>query len=165
MVPKVPPTPSKAYLANNLSGGEQMSDKFEIDHRLAANIHFADWELSTVFLANDSRFPWLILVPRRGGVRELHDLAADDQQTLMTEMMRASKTLVRAFQPDKVNIGALGHMVPQLHIHVLGRRQDDPLWPDPVWGPGEREPHKKEPYTAEQRDKALQDLATALSRD
>lgn len=141
-----------------------MTEAFEIDHRLAANIHFADWELSTVFIADDSRFPWLILVPRRGGVREIHDLATADQQSLMSEMMRASKAITRAFQPDKINIGALGHMVPQLHIHVIGRRQDDPVWPDPVWGVGEREPHQREPYTSVERGRAAEALEAALRR-
>lgn len=141
-----------------------MTFEFDFDPRLAANIHFVDWELSTVFLVDDSRFPWLVLVPRRGGIREIHDLANDDQTTLMTEITRASKTLTRAFQPDKINIGAIGNMVPQLHIHVLGRRDGDPLWPDPVWGPGEREPHAKQPYTGQAKTDALGALEKALKR-
>lgn len=141
-----------------------MAKDFDFDSRLDANIHFADWKLSTVFISDDSRFPWLILVPRRSGVREIHDLADQDQQTLMSEMMLASKAIVRAFQPDKINIGALGNVVEQLHIHVLGRRQDDPLWPDPVWGPGEREPHHREPYTAEERSRVVKSLDKALQR-
>ncbi|MDA0239338.1 MAG: HIT family protein [Proteobacteria bacterium] len=141
-----------------------MTSEFEFDSRLAANIHFADWDLSTVFLVDDSRFPWLVLVPRRGGIREIHDLSNEDQTTLMAEITRASKTLTRAFQPEKINIGAIGNMVPQLHIHVLGRREGDPLWPDPVWGPGEREPHVKQPYSDPEKAKTIAALEAALNR-
>lgn len=141
-----------------------MTAEFDFDPRLAANIRFQDWELSTVFLRDDRRFPWLILVPRRGNVREIHDLAPADQIILMNETTRASKTILRAFQPDKINIGAIGHVVAQLHIHVLGRREDDALWPDPVWGPGERAPHKPEPYSEAGKASVIDELEKALAR-
>ena len=102
---------------------------------LAADTAFiADWPLCRVLLMNDARYPWLILVPRRTGAVEIMDLAAADRSVLMEEITHASG-IVRSL-PDviKLNIGALGNVVPQLHVHVLGRRIGDPAGPGPVWG-------------------------------
>jgi diadenosine tetraphosphate (Ap4A) HIT family hydrolase len=104
----------------------------------------AEWELSSVRLMNDARFPWLVLVPRRPEVREIHDLAVADRATLMEEIARASAALAVAFRPDKVNVGALGNLVPQLHVHVVGRRVGDPVWPGPVWGKGTPEAYAED---------------------
>lgn len=95
--------------------------------------------LCRVLLMNDRRFPWLILVPERGerdSVRELYELSASDRADLIEEIARASEVLKRLFQPDKLNVGALGNIVPQLHIHVVARSATDPAWPGPVWGSG-----------------------------
>ena len=95
--------------------------------------------LSRVLLMNDRRFPWLILVPERGerdSVREIHELPAADRAELIEEIAQASEVLKRLFQPDKLNVGALGNIVPQLHIHVVARTAADPAWPGPVWGSG-----------------------------
>jgi diadenosine tetraphosphate (Ap4A) HIT family hydrolase len=97
-------------------------------------LKLADWPLCRVFVYNDSRFPWGLLVPRRAGVVEICDLGAGDQAQLMEEIDRLSK-LVRALPGvEKLNVGALGNMVPQLHVHVIGRHKGDPAWPGPVWG-------------------------------
>jgi diadenosine tetraphosphate (Ap4A) HIT family hydrolase len=94
--------------------------------------------LSRVLLMNDARFPWLILVPQsadmREGVREIHKLSRADQAQLMTEAMQASEILEKLFVPDKINVGALGNLVPQLHVHVIARFKTDAAWPGPVWG-------------------------------
>ena len=87
----------------------------------------------------DARYPWVVLVPRVGGARELEDLSVADRAVLMKEIVLAG-TAVRAVAAelglvvDKLNVGALGNVTPQLHIHVLGRRLGDPAWPGPVWG-------------------------------
>lgn len=104
------------------------------------------WSLCEVRLQDDARFPWLILIPRLTGLRELEDLTAPDRAAMMDEIVRAGH-LVRtlgeaADRPvQKLNVGAIGNVTEQLHVHVVGRRHDDGLWPDPVWGRGAALPH------------------------
>ena len=111
-----------------------MSD-FTVHPVIAGLTHqLADWPLCRVFLYNDSRYHWGLLVPRRPGVVEIADLTAEDQAQLMKEIVKLSG-LVRALPGvEKLNVGALGNMVPQLHVHVIGRFKGDPAWPGPVWG-------------------------------
>jgi diadenosine tetraphosphate (Ap4A) HIT family hydrolase len=82
---------------------------------------------------NDADFPWLILVPRRAGVSEIIELGPE-QATLMDELSLVSHALKQETRCDKLNVAAIGNLVPQLHIHVVARRVGDPLWPKPVWG-------------------------------
>ena len=105
-------------------------------------------KLCRVLLMNDSRYPWLILVPERPGVSEIHELEAEDRALLMEEIVRASGALETLFGPDKINIGALGNIVPQLHVHVIARNRDDPAWPGPVWGHSAPVPYGEEELTA-----------------
>src|SRR5215469_1720110 len=108
---------------------------FTLDPRLAADTAFvSDWPLSRVLLMNDARYPWLVLVPRRAGAVEIVDLSASDRALLIEEIARASEILRRLPGVSKLNVGALGNLVPQLHVHVLGRHSGDPAWPGPVWG-------------------------------
>ncbi len=119
-----------------------------------------DWDLCHVRLQDDARFPWLILIPRVAGAVELDDLAPDDRARLMEETVRAG-TIVHALanaddRPiDKLNVAAIGNVTAQLHVHIVGRRRDDGLWPDPVWGRGERQVC----------DAAVRDRALALIRN
>jgi diadenosine tetraphosphate (Ap4A) HIT family hydrolase len=92
----------------------------------------ADWKLSRVLLMNDRRYPWIVLVPRRAGAIELFDLPETDRIVLMEEIADASTRLKG--DAAKINVGALGNLVPQLHVHVVARSQGDPAWPGPVWG-------------------------------
>ena len=121
-----------------------------------------DLALSHVRLQADARFPWLVLIPRVAGARELDDLAANDRAALMEEAVRCGDA-VRAMgdvlgRPvEKLNLGALGNVTPQLHVHVVGRRADDPAWPGPVWGFGAPEPH-----TPDALAKALEAARRAL---
>lgn len=109
--------------------------EFSLHDRLAADtIMLADWPLCRVLLMNDASYPWLILVPRRAGLREIHDVAPADLPQLTQEVCAASRKLAACVQADKINVGALGNMVAQLHIHVIARFKDDPAWPGPVWG-------------------------------
>lgn len=108
---------------------------FTLHPRLDADAFFvADWPLCRVLLMNDARYPWLILVPRRDGAVELMDLSAQDRAILMEEVARAGAFVRGRPGVAKMNLGALGNLVPQLHVHVLGRRPGDPAWPGPVWG-------------------------------
>jgi diadenosine tetraphosphate (Ap4A) HIT family hydrolase len=115
---------------------------FDIDARLAADtIPVGDLALCSVVLMDDARFPWLILVPRRPNASEITDLCDADAGALMTEIRIAVGVMLQLAKPDKVNVGALGNVVPQLHVHVIGRFRSDPAWPDPVWGHGQRTPY------------------------
>jgi diadenosine tetraphosphate (Ap4A) HIT family hydrolase len=112
---------------------------FTLDARLVADTHpVGDLEFSRVLLMNDARFPWLILVPRRAGLRDLIDLPREDQHVLLDEIDRCARTLHALEKPDKLNVAALGNVVAQLHVHVIARFANDAAWPRPVWGCGER---------------------------
>ena len=104
-------------------------------------VEVARLPLCRVLLMNDRRFPWLILVPERDSVREIYELPSEDRAELVEEIARTSEVLQRLFQPDKLNVGALGNVVPQLHVHVVARFAADPAWPGPVWGSGPAEPY------------------------
>jgi diadenosine tetraphosphate (Ap4A) HIT family hydrolase len=91
-------------------------------------------ELCHVLLMRDANYPWCILVPDRENVTEIHHLNEADQQQLMRESALLSRALEKVFSPDKLNIAALGNIVPQCHIHHVVRYRTDPAWPAPVWG-------------------------------
>ena len=115
---------------------------FELDPRLAADtFEVLSWPLSRVLLMNDSRYPWLILVPARPGVVELTDLGADDCLQLMRESMAATEYLKSRFNADKMNVASLGNVVAQLHVHHVARFHHDDAWPAPVWGRGVAVPY------------------------
>ncbi|NWF36401.1 HIT domain-containing protein [Mariprofundus sp. KV] len=100
--------------------------------------------LCTLLLLNDANYPWFILVPQREGITEIHQLSDEDQQQLMRESSQLAAVIEKAFNADKINIAALGNMVPQLHIHHIVRYKSDPAWPAPVWGKLEAVPYLDE---------------------
>lgn len=105
-----------------------------LDSQLAADTHLVtDWPLCRVLLMNDRRFPWLILVPRRAGAVEVHDLPAGERAVLIEEIAGASRALYDIFTPHKMNVAALGNAVRQLHVHVVARQKDDAAQPGLVW--------------------------------
>lgn len=108
-------------------------------------IELTDWSLCKVLLMNDSQYPWFILVPRIEGCREIIDLDDKLQAQFWQESAQLSRTLQAVFSPDKLNVAALGNMVPQLHVHHIARFTTDAAWPKPVWGL-----HPAKPYTDEQ---------------
>lgn len=108
---------------------------FELDSRLHNDTFFVcDLTLCRVLLMNDKQFPWLILVPMRNNIAEIIDLPEQEQQTLLAESAKVSKVLQQVFSPYKLNIGALGNVVRQLHVHHVARFENDVAWPKPVWG-------------------------------
>lgn len=115
---------------------------FQLDPTLDADtIPLGRLALCRVLLMNDARFPWLILVPERAGAAELIDLSGADRVLLMEEIATASHALKRTFDPDKLNVAALGNRVRQLHVHVIARFVSDQAWPGPVWSaPGPAQP-------------------------
>jgi len=97
--------------------------------------------LCALLLINDANYPWFILVPQRENITEIHQLSEEDQQQLMRESSQLAVCIEKEFNADKVNIAALGNMVPQLHIHHIVRYKTDPAWPAPVWGKIEAVPY------------------------
>jgi diadenosine tetraphosphate (Ap4A) HIT family hydrolase len=135
-----------------------MSAAFSLHPKLAADtVELARWPLSLVLLMNDGRFPWLVLVPQRAGLRELHDLPAAERTTLIEEIARAGRLMQSAFQADKINTAALGNQVPQLHVHVIARFTGDPAWPNPIWSHG-----PLRPMTADERAARISALRPGL---
>ena len=112
----------------------------------AGSVIACDWPLCQVRLQDDARFPWLILIPRRAGLHEIEDLTSVERAALMDEIVRAGEMIRSLGQAggrpvQKLNVAALGNVTAQLHVHVIGRRHDDGLWPDPVWGRGAATPY------------------------
>jgi len=121
------------------------SSEFQLDARLGNDTHFLlNAPLCRIGLMDDSRFPWLILVPRVANVREWPDLSTEQQWQLQSEINACAGALQQVFpQGQKLNIAALGNVVPQLHIHVILRHDRDAAWPAPVWNTGAREAYLK----------------------
>lgn len=129
----------------------------EIDRAfLATSEALGDLALCHVRLQADARFPWIVLIPRAADARELEDLSPDQRRLLMDEVLAAGHAVRAVGQAlgrpaPKLNVGQLGNVTPQLHVHVVGRRPGDAAWPGPVWGHGSAEAY------------AAEDLATALA--
>jgi diadenosine tetraphosphate (Ap4A) HIT family hydrolase len=108
---------------------------FTLHPQLAADtIQIIEWPLSLVLLAKDSHYPWCILVPKRENVREIYHLNQADRTQLLAESCYLAETMEAIFTPVKMNVAALGNVVPQLHLHHIARFQDDAAWPKPIWG-------------------------------
>lgn len=136
-----------------------MNTDFALDPRLAGDsVPVIELPLCSVRLMDDARFPWLLLVPRRAAMSEIHELDEIEQERLWREIRLASDAL-RAVAPcDKLNLGALGNIVRQLHVHVVARREGDAAWPGPVWGSG-----AAEPYVAPARERLVDALHGQLA--
>lgn len=133
---------------------------FALDPRLGADTRLvASLPLCDVRLMNDARYAWLVLVPRRGDLIEIADLNDADQAALWQEVNLATRAL-RAVAPcDKLNLGALGNIVKQLHVHLVARCEGDPAWPGPVWGHGKAQRYKE--VALHERLAALRDALEA----
>ncbi|MBX3533817.1 MAG: HIT domain-containing protein [Xanthobacteraceae bacterium] len=136
-----------------------MTKEISLDPRLAADsIAIGKLALCEVRLQDDARFPWLVLVPQRENVSELFELAEPDQAAAMEEIARVSAALRAVTQCLKINVGALGNIVRQLHIHIVARNEGDAAWPGPVWGAGTRVP-----YDDVQKADLIERLRSALA--
>lgn len=131
---------------------------FVIDPRLAAESHpLGTLSLCEVLLYDDTRFPWLVLVPRKENLVEIIDLSDGERTMLMDDITDASRALKTLTDCHKLNVAALGNQVRQLHVHVIARFEHDPAWAGPVWGKGARVP-----YEQAARDDLTKKLQTAL---
>jgi len=106
----------------------------------------AQLQLSLVLLMKDCSFPWLILVPVIESIREIHELTEKDRSILIEEISLSSQVIKRLYSPDKINVGALGNIIHQLHIHVIGRFKTDRAWPGPVWGTGTAKSYSEDEF-------------------
>ncbi len=130
---------------------------FELHPTLRADTYLiGHFKLSVALLMNNRLLPWVILVPRRVGMREAYELSASDQHQLMLESATLGEALMREFKGDKLNTAAIGNMVPQLHVHHIVRFQHDPVWPQPVWGVLPPKPYTQ--ITSRQMLKRLREL-------
>lgn len=115
---------------------------FELHDRLAADtVTVTDWPLCRIVLMNDATYPWVVMVPRRHGVTEVHELDAGDRAVLVEEIAEAARRLHHHVKADKMNVAALGNVVPQLHVHVIARFVGDAAWPKPIWGVSPARPY------------------------
>ena len=111
-------------------------------------IEIGRFKLCRLLLMNDANYPWFILVPDRENITEVYELSETDQMELFIELLHFSEALMKEFKGDKLNVGSLGNIVPQLHIHMVIRYKTDPAWPKPVWGTIKSVPYKEEQIEA-----------------
>ncbi|MBL6750796.1 MAG: HIT domain-containing protein [Nevskia sp.] len=131
---------------------------FALHPQLAADCHrLGSFELCRLLLMNEARYPWFILVPQRAGLREVYELDDGGQAQLLRESCALGRALMRAYSGDKLNIAALGNVVPQLHLHHIVRHAGDAAWPAPVWGR-----HPPRPYGGAELQERLARLAPEL---
>ncbi|WDE10701.1 HIT domain-containing protein [Thalassomonas haliotis] len=136
-----------------------MSDNFTLDPQLANDsVELMDFPLCKLLLANDSNYPWFILVPRVEGISEIFQLEWEDQQQLLNESSLLSEFLVQEFGGDKMNVAALGNVVGQLHLHHVVRYKTDISWPKPIWGL-----HAATPYSSEELEALKANLLPKLA--
>lgn len=124
---------------------QSQDQNYQLHERLAADtISLGRSSLCEVRLMNDQAWPWVLLVPALAGIREIYELSEDQQQVLMQESTALSRGMMEVFCGDKMNVAALGNMVPQLHLHHIVRFEGDPAWPGPVWGKQPPVPYDEE---------------------
>jgi diadenosine tetraphosphate (Ap4A) HIT family hydrolase len=138
--------------------------EFLIDARLKSDcLPVCDLQLSQLLLMNDARWPWLILAPRIRHATEIHLLDNSQQQLLQNETAMAARILSKITDCEKINTGALGNIVRQLHVHIIGRNEGDENWPGPVWGFGERRPYA--PDAGQRLVDAIKERVKAYAKD
>lgn len=133
--------------------------EFELDGRITRDSDLVSvLGLCQLRIQNDSRWPWLVMVPERPGMTEIFELSPEEQVQLSTEVNRVAAALKRVTGATKINVGALGNIVRQLHVHVIARFEGDPNWPGPIWGFGQAAP-----YAESQKQDFRNKLVKALS--
>ncbi len=138
-----------------------VQQQFQLDPQLHNDtVVIGHFKLCVVLLARDANYPWCILVPQRSGAHEIHHLAEEDRQQLMRESCHLAEVMADLFVPDKMNVGALGNVVRQLHVHHVARFKTDMAWPGPVWGA-----HPAKIYDEAELQERVSRLQSALSGD
>ena len=133
--------------------------EFQLNERLEADSHpVCALELCDVRLMNDSRYVWLLLIPRRAGLSEWHDLSAGEAAQLSAEISQTSGTLKALTGATKINVAAIGNMVRQMHVHVVARHENDETWPGTVWNAGQAKP-----YDATAREAQCNEISQELA--
>lgn len=133
---------------------------FSIDSQILSScFHLGEWPLSTVLLKNNANYPWLILVPRIQNITEIDQLTQNARALLIEEISTLSSLVKTYFRPDKLNVGTLGNMVAQLHIHVVGRFIRDKLWPQGIW----QNAQETSIYSEKELSVLLNDLKTQIA--
>lgn len=130
---------------------------FELHPSLASKIFIRDLPLCRVLLQNERNYPWLLLIPRQPNLTKIMDLTLEDQLQLIQELDIAQKILWEQFKPVQLNVAAIGNKTPQLHVHVIARRSDDPAWPQTVWDHPVRSN-----YTQQEKENMIQLLSAAF---
>ncbi len=132
---------------------------FALHPNLACKVVVTDLPLCSIFLEDNRHYPWLFLVPRRPNISRMIDLTTEDYMQLMLEIAQAQEILCELFSPTQLNVAAIGNKTPQLHVHVIARKESDPAWPGVVWD------HPiKEPYSERERTECVASLVTAFER-
>lgn len=138
-----------------------MTEGYRLHDRLSADtVSLGTSALCDIRLMNDSTWPWVLLVPRRDGIREIYELNDRDQLQLLRESSVLGEGMMKVFGGDKLNVAALGNMVPQLHLHHIVRFAGDPAWPGPVWG--KQPPVPYDPAALDRRKQELEDVLAAV---
>lgn len=120
---------------------------FELHEQLKKDtVLVGQFKLCLVLLHKDANYPWVILVPKRSKMREIHHLAEEDQLQLIRESSHLSEVMTSIFTPTTMNVAALGNMVPQLHVHHVARFTDDAAWPGVIWGANPAKEYDKEVF-------------------
>ena len=142
-----------------------MSENFQLHPQLSNDSYvIADLPLSRLLLCNDSAFPWFILVPRVENIHDIYQLDWQQQQQLLNESSLLSELLMQEFKGDKMNVAALGNVVPQLHLHHIVRYQNDACWPKPIWGQQALTPYTEQELES-MKNRIIPKLSAILSSD
>lgn len=131
---------------------------FYLHPNLQNKIFILDLPLCRILLEDESHYPWIFLVPRRPNISRIMELQPEDQMQLLKELDFAQNLLWKEFQPDQLNVAALGNKTPQLHIHIIARQKNDPAWPHTVW-----EHPVRASYSIEQKERIVNLLKNAFS--
>ncbi|MDY6407967.1 MAG: HIT domain-containing protein [Pseudomonadota bacterium] len=125
---------------------------FKLVPALQQKDFICDLPFSRVLMEDNADYPWVFLVPRKNGVKNMLDLTTEERLTLMREIEVVERTMNSLFQPAQTNVAMIGNKTPQLHVHIICRFENDPLWPDTVWGCGAH------PYDPNQKQKVIQQI-------
>lgn len=135
-----------------------MTDAFTLHPNLQKKDFVCDLTLCRVLFENNKNYPWIFLVPRKNGVKNMLNLTTDERLQLMREIETAERAMANLFNPTQTNVAMIGNMTPQLHVHVICRHAGDPAWPGTVWG------EKSIPYPDIEKQDMIQKIKKELQK-